>query len=584
LRIKRPKSLLRSEESPISLDNLSPLRIPVKSKIPYTMRLLDTASLKLKEFADNEIPAYGILSHTWEKDEVSFQDMQSGHAEEKAGYAKIKGCCEEAKQSNRLKYVWVDTCCIDKTSSSELSEAINSMYRWYENAFTCYTYLADVSSDKDIEGEGSSFAKSRWFTRGWTLQELIAPSRVHFHGKDWQFIGSKESLQKAISSITGVDVKVIRGSKHPQTCSIAARLSWASKRNTTRKEDIAYCLMGLLGVNMPLLYGEGDRAFMRLQEEILKISDDHSLFAWKESNSSRKNEFQGLLATSPAYFVDSCNIVPIPNDHRTTQYSLTNQGLHIELVLLPGFGSDIYLAVLDCTEPKTEHRGPIGIYLKWLSPPNGNQFARVFPNELRCVGRTCGNCTSDILPTRNLYVKQQPLVMQLQDNVIDWAYWFRIQELPSSTGYAIAVVHPPERWDPLDRILKLPSKSIGIAGVLLFKELQGSGRFAVVIAVNCNFCVSVRIEKIDIEIDLKVVYAQKVQDLETDATSRLVPDPKVTGLNNYQGISLSTKRPTHIYRSQDRLRIHKVIASAKVREEEIQGHNMFVVQINLEVC
>jgi len=121
-----------------------------------------------------------------------------------------------------------------------------------------------------------------------------------------------------------------------------------------------------------------------------------------------------------------------------------------------------------------------------------------------------------------------------------------------------------------------------IAGVLLFKEPQGSGRFAVVIAVNCNFYVSVRIEKIDNEIDLKGVYAQKVQELETDARSCPVPDPKLTGLNNCQGISLSTKRTTHIYRSQDHLRLHNMIASAKVREEEIQGHNMFAVQINLE--
>lgn len=108
------------------------------------MRLLDTSSFELREFWDNEIPLYAILSHTWEKEEVSFQDMQSSRATTKAGYAKILGSCKQATLDG-LKYIWIDTCCIDKSSSAELTEAINLMYRWYKNAHVCYAYLSDVS-------------------------------------------------------------------------------------------------------------------------------------------------------------------------------------------------------------------------------------------------------------------------------------------------------------------------------------------------------------------------------------------------------------------------------------------------------
>src|SRR6266487_1057988 len=141
------------------------------------MRLLHSITLKLEDFPDNELPDYAILSHTWETEEVSFQHMQGYDAEKIAGYRKIKLCCDQAVRDG-FEYVWVDTCCIDKQSSAELSEAINSMYQWYQKAEICYAYLADVPADTNLQSEHSAFAKSRWFTRGWTLQELIAPSRL----------------------------------------------------------------------------------------------------------------------------------------------------------------------------------------------------------------------------------------------------------------------------------------------------------------------------------------------------------------------------------------------------------------------
>jgi hypothetical protein len=207
------------------------------------MRLINSATLELKEFAENDIPKYAILSHTWGSEEVSLQDVQRNDTAGKVGYSKIKSCGAQAAIDG-FDYFWVDTCCIDKSSSAELSEAINSMYRWYKNAEICYAYLADVLPDVEPRRKDSPFRNSRWFTRGWTLQELIAPLSVTFYASDWREIGTRSDLEETISEITGIDIRIFRG-EHPRTVSIAQRMCWASKRETTRTEDIAYCLLGI---------------------------------------------------------------------------------------------------------------------------------------------------------------------------------------------------------------------------------------------------------------------------------------------------------------------------------------------------
>ncbi|KAE8442823.1 hypothetical protein EG329_002795 [Mollisiaceae sp. DMI_Dod_QoI] len=234
------------------------------------MRLLDATTIRLQEFAEDKIPPYAILSHTWGNDEVSFQDMDRAKPTQKEGYVKIKYACKQAL-IDELEYVWIDTCCIDKRSSSELSEAINSMFQWYRNARVCYAYLVDVPSNTIPLSPNSPFRKSRWFTRGWTLQELIAPPHVQFYFTDWTSLASKDELSSLITEITSVD-KFSLGGGDLRQASIAKRMSWASKRVTTRKEDIAYCLLGIFDANMPMLYGKGDKAFVRLQEEIIKDS------------------------------------------------------------------------------------------------------------------------------------------------------------------------------------------------------------------------------------------------------------------------------------------------------------------------
>lgn len=239
------------------------------------MRLINTSTRKVEEFWRN-VPKYAILSHTWDEKEITLQEMQQLAPEKLPGYEKIDRCCKVVAKEG-FEYVWIDTCCIDKHSSSELSEAINSMYQWYKEAQVCITYLSDVLSADNPSRLLSSFKTCKWFKRGWTLQELIAPSMVEFYGRnkegDWTEIGTKLSLQRAIFEATGIPIEVLK-TGDVRDISVAKRMSWASRRETTREEDRAYSLMGLFDINMPMVYGEGKRAFVRLQEEIMKISNE----------------------------------------------------------------------------------------------------------------------------------------------------------------------------------------------------------------------------------------------------------------------------------------------------------------------
>ena len=243
------------------------------------LKLNDTAAFSLtRYFVSDDIPSYAILSHTWGADteEVSFKDMMDGTAKSKVpGYNKIRFCGEQARRDG-LQYFWIDTCCIDKSSSTELQEAINSMFRWYRDAAKCYVYLADVSRSADVNSSQllmeSSFLESRWFTRGWTLQELVAPASVEFFSKEGEQLGNKRSLERHIHEVTGIPVKALRGSSLSDF-SVPERMSWAEKRETTRKEDKAYSLLGIFDVYMPLIYGEGrENALQRLREKIDKAS------------------------------------------------------------------------------------------------------------------------------------------------------------------------------------------------------------------------------------------------------------------------------------------------------------------------
>jgi Heterokaryon incompatibility protein (HET) len=244
------------------------------------MRLINTHTLKLEEFVKGgpfDGLQYIILSHTWGKDEISFEEFQYGRTN-----AKIRQTCAQARREG-FRYVWIDTCCIDKRSSAELSEAINSMYKWYQWASICYVFLEDCPSIEILREDPAHLWECRWFSRGWTLQELIAPKIVEFYNPSWIEIGTKSSLRELIARRTNIPEDVLTGFKRPKEYNVAVRLGWAARRYTTRVEDSAYCLMGLFGIHLPLLYGEGKSAFQRLQEEILRVEEDYSLFVHRGS-------------------------------------------------------------------------------------------------------------------------------------------------------------------------------------------------------------------------------------------------------------------------------------------------------------
>jgi hypothetical protein len=230
-----------------------------------------------REPASGHVPAYAILSHTWEKEEVTFQEMEvnadMSKIVSKAGWRKIQFCAQQAADDG-LEYFWIDTCCIDKKNAVELSAAINSMFRYYQNAARCYVYLSDVSKPDGADVDRAwkeAFRTSRWFTRGWTLQELIAPRRVDFFSLEGERLGSRLELEAEIHEITGIPEKALRGDPL-SNFSIKDRRSWAERRNTTIEEDEAYCLIGIFDVSMALIYGERkDQAFRRLEEEIHKL-------------------------------------------------------------------------------------------------------------------------------------------------------------------------------------------------------------------------------------------------------------------------------------------------------------------------
>jgi hypothetical protein len=313
------------------------------------MRLLNTSTMEMRVFGDSDRPPYAILSHTWRGYEMTLPDLHAKGMENlhvlrvgdlrllkedkdwpsigphiiRDSYSKIRNHCAEALR-NGYAWAWVDTCSIDKSSSAELSEAINSMFRWYQEAEVCYAFLDDINGDES-SNFASTFSNALWFKRGWTLQELIAPDNVTFYDRNWKQIGTKRSLRDLISKITGIKEDGLNY-KALSNFSVAQKMSWASRRKTTRIEDTAYCLMGIFEVNIPLLYGEGNKAFFRLQEEIMKRSRDHTLFAWPYFDSVPTS----VLASSPEAF-SVCGNVVRHEMYDSSPYSMTNMGIRIEV-------------------------------------------------------------------------------------------------------------------------------------------------------------------------------------------------------------------------------------------------------------
>ncbi|KAH9476311.1 Vegetative incompatibility protein HET-E-1 [Psilocybe cubensis] len=446
------------------------------------MRLINTKTFQIEDFWSN-IPVYAILSHTWEEEEVTFQEMQalSRWIKRKKGFKKIQKTCEQAL-ADGFTYAWVDTCCIDKTSSSELSEAINSMYKWYQQAEVCYAYLTDVSASDNPFNQKSQFRECRWFTRGWTLQELIAPLSVVFYDKDWIEIGTKSSLCKIITEITNISKQVLLVN-HGGEISIAARMSWASNRKTTKVEDMAYCLLGLFGINMPILYGEGQDAFSRLQREIIGTSDDQTIFAWAGGHGG--TGVAGLLAKSPKDFAPSSHLSHIKVDTNRSPYSITNVGLSIELPLQPVSGNaNQYKVLLNCLSGGSL----VGIYL--IKDKEG-QYVRTRTTET--FTDTADNLQR--YKRERIYIKE-PVPSRF--DVTQWMkprrdYEFFIKSMPSAQvhGFTATQFYPPPgtnavEWSALPKSQhRLTIGHSGTSGGILFESKTGRyERFVVMLGLH----------------------------------------------------------------------------------------------------
>ena len=356
---------------------------------------------------------------------MTYHEILKGEGRNKWGFAKIQIACDLAASFSHW-YIWIDTCCIDKSSSAELSEAINSMYTYYSNSVSCMVYLTDVEYNKKEEVWLQEFRRCRWFTRGWTLQELLAPKKVFFYDSRWQLLQSKVALASEIESITGISNFIIQNTS--VRASVAQKMSWASKRKTARKEDLAYCLLGLFNINMPLLYGEGERAFTRLQHEIIRHSSDESIFAWTHNDLAR-----GMLAPSPAAFADSADVIErvVYPYSRRLPYSYTNKGIHFEIRRLQDDVHDLltqadapedydFAAPICCTR-RSKKEEIIILYFKYRSEAIGdttpyidedeNRLERVKPRNLDTI--PIPTMTSNTVVSKSFYVTSSLIQTQM---------------------------------------------------------------------------------------------------------------------------------------------------------------------------
>ena len=414
---------------------------------------------KVLRFHTDEPEKYAILSHRWiekkpgETAEVNYEEMtelanmdteRQGEIRQRAGYQKILKSCELAKE-DRLEWFWVDTCCIDKRSSAELSEAINSMYRWYEKSARCYAYLHDVPdlsfpTEPDFERYYHHYGWPEWFSRGWTLQELIAPDAVRFFNKDWQPIGDKRTHSITLQDITRVPQNILtNGFSLTRPC-VAQIMSWAADRKTSRVEDQAYSLMGLLGVNMPMLYGEGKGAFHRLQLEIIRMSNDQSIFAWDPHGHIGRSG--SVLADEPSFFRDCSDLQTMEIDEFTKalkvpmakgvaeqlgSFSVTNRGIQIWLLLRSCIGlSTVFKATLQCRA--AEGRRPVTIYLtSWKS----NYYRYFGPRSLAAFPK------KGVPRFEQLHLRYQDVVYRDPIFEID-------DETVSESGFSCSSTYPSE--------------------------------------------------------------------------------------------------------------------------------------------
>ncbi|EJT76751.1 hypothetical protein GGTG_06667 [Gaeumannomyces tritici R3-111a-1] len=480
------------------------------------MRLIDTTTLRLGEDAPEPDGGYAIFSHKWGLEEVTFQDMtqlDQSTLRGKAGYAKVENVCRIAREMG-LQRVWIDTCCINKDSSAEVSQCLNAMFRWYKKSTVCIVYLHDFRPGPGLKlGQGlvDSLAECQWFQRAWTLQELIAPEYVRFFDHEWKLFGSKfndkkrvargsESLEALLVDlyvITHIPIPVLRDPDTVWSYPVGNRMSWAAHRRALYVEDLAYSLIGIFNVSMPMLYGEGNRAFIRLQEEIIKETNDMTIFAWTAPDSQEKH--RGILARSPSEF-GCCRFMHYAPSAGMHTYAMTNRGLRIKAVLEKSVGcSGIFHNVAQSRSAEPDYRNKVRLrddHLLFPMGENDGEFDSMRSEELlhgKCLmhiehfskGISHRQASSELCcillrKTTNGFVRESPHVLvasqtgnyQLEEiHIHKDLLPSAARELQCLYSNAIAIrtnaisprcplrrVFPAHLWDPVKHLFLMPQR------------------------------------------------------------------------------------------------------------------------------
>lgn len=318
------------------------------------MRLLHARTRELKDFCAEDTPDYAILSHTWGDNEVTASDISDGlYSGKEVYWRKINCACKQALEDH-LEWLWVDTCCLRRDDAIELDTAIHSMFEWYRDASVCYVYLPDVPSrpeesdvgygedTEDPEAPDSSFRRSRWFSRGWTLLELLAPRELRYYSSSWGFLGSSKTLSTLTRQVAAMAQTPETLELLLESSSVSQVMSWASGRQTSTPEDLPYCLSGIFGARIPISYGEGaDQAFLKLQRWLIENRNDQSVLAWGYNGSERSDDkdmaaLSSVLARTPADFSGCGSISPCKawKEKEPPFVGFTSEGMRMRLPLV----------------------------------------------------------------------------------------------------------------------------------------------------------------------------------------------------------------------------------------------------------
>jgi hypothetical protein len=365
---------------------------------------------------------------------------------------------------------------VDKSSSAELIESINSMFQWYRKAVVCYVLLEDLTKDTALDVTlADGLSRCRWFTRGWTLQELLAPKLVEIFNKAWVHIGTKSDHAEAISELTGITTDVLLNETDISTVSVAERMSWASNRQTKRKEDMAYCLLGIFDVNMPLIYGEGEKAFRRLQEEIIKHSNDLSIFLWDPAlgNSANVPTYVGILAKSPVQFANSTDVTISLDNGANPEFSLTNRGLFLK----DGFGLASGLFEIDGNPPSKQYvlsmrhsLISIGIFLRKLGPRSYCRLGRIPFTNSRIIDDTIEEDQEMVYIATNVDDNEIRHALRLSRGL--GVHIPEQSHFPKRSGLDMISAVPLVYWDHVDSCFLAPPSRIADFPMVLAVEFS----------------------------------------------------------------------------------------------------------------